>query len=104
MSLDDAREIFPVAFFPPGSQESGPLLDARPKAVEEEPEETSVPKDSSVQGSANSSLKPEGPEQTPPETPSSNPPAPPAPPAPSATVDKDSGKPKGSENSTPTGS
>lgn len=103
MSLDDAREIFPVAFFPPGEQESV-VWDARPKAVKEEPEETSLPKGSSVQESADSSPKPGGPEQTPTGSPSSNPPVPPAPPTPTATVDKDSGKLKGSESSTPTGS
>ncbi len=103
MSLDDAREIFPVAFFPPGSQESV-VFDGRPQKVEEEIEETSAPKDLSVQGSADSSLKPDGPVQTPTEPQLPSNPVPPAPPAPSATADKASGKPKASENSTPTGS
>lgn len=105
MSLDDAREITPVVFFPPGSQESSASVwDARPKAAEEEPEETPVPKDSSAPASVSSSSEPVVPEQTKLVDPSLLSQVPPAPPVPAAIADKDSGPRKESESSTPTGS
>lgn len=97
MSLEDSdgvRNVVPVIFFPPG-QVSEYALGVQPTpGKEEEPQEKATPKDSSVQGSADSSTGPSGPESTQTDGQSSSVLVPPAPPTPIVTADKDNGPPR----------